>query len=206
MPHPVVEIVSFHSVKSYRDDPAKALAGFVDVIKKLDGHVATYHAPEVEDDTKAYLIIEWKSYEHHKAIMESPSYSNIVASLRPALSTFVDPAIKAVHVDFDKDPSAAFGAPATEMASFALNDPSKKAIAVENLKLLADTYMKGSIMKAWGPTVEDENLFMVAVGWVNIAAHYEAKLTMPEEAKKAVAVLYDICTVKFNHAHFVKYA
>jgi len=206
MSPPIVEIIFFDSSPLYQVDPASALAGLMDKIKQAKGHIKAYHAPLVEDPKKAVLVIQWETYEDHKAVMEADDYKDVVATLVPSLSKEVEPPMKMVHIPFDKDPSEALEAPTTEFGIADLHDVANRNTLAENLALLAKA-PNGMIGGTWGAALEDEKFHVFTAGWKSAEAHLAIMKHIAEEPEKfpGAATIGQLSAINITHAHLVRY-
>jgi len=202
---PVVQIVFFDCTQTYRDDPVGVMSGLMEFLKNSAGQISTYHGPQVEDNTKAYLVILWQTYEHHKAIMESESYKDLLSTLVPALSAEARNRMKMIHINFQEDPSKSFEGPFTEFAVWTLNDLSKQ----EEMKRYNTYFTRfrpdGLISTTWGHAMEDHSFYVLIAGWESVEAHHAARHGVTEEMKATSMLLRNIATKQsVTHAKLIK--
>jgi len=206
---PTVEIISFDSSKQYQDDPAKTFGDLVELLKTAKGLISTYHAPQVEDNGKGYLVIQWKSYEDHKVIMDSPTYDvDVIAKLLPVLASVSPPSLKMVHVEFDKDPTKAFESPVTEFVVVTMKPECKdKTGELKDLltSFIKDLDTKIALAAAWGQAREDEDLFVAILGWESVEAHMAVRNSSTEETRKVTESIRELATYTVNHTKLAKY-
>jgi len=114
------------------------------------------------------------------------------------------------HVNFNRDPTDALKAPVTEISIATLTGP----IYLETIRSAASSFIaklgsveaKGKIASAWGQASEDENTFVLLVGWETADDDWEARHTASEVQKVAFVSLRKIANVHGRHAKLVEYS
>jgi len=208
MSHPVFEIVYFNSSKLYQSGAADTLSGLVEILKQSPGQISTYHAPQVEDPTKAYLFTQWQTYEDSKAVIEAESNEFLAAAAPSSLSTSTTDSkspLERYHVKFDRDPSESLQAPATEICIATLKEPSQRDVLARCVASLASLVAKGKISAAWGTALEDENTFLMVAGWQSVNDDMATREAATAEQKSAFKMLLKIADLHGEHAQLVKY-
>ncbi|TFK49735.1 hypothetical protein OE88DRAFT_1662367 [Heliocybe sulcata] len=196
----VTELVVFDASEAYQKDN-KAAQGLVDVLNKTDGKIATWHGPGVEDPTKGYLWVRWESLDAHKALMDSPTYPDLIASMKPCLAG----EFEMVHVKFNKDPLEALNAPATEVVTVTLKEGKSEVDITAFLEQGSKMELPGASASAYGPVVEKPGSFIMIVGWSSVEAHQKVREERTEEAAKVLAGVLQIADIKVAHAKLTKY-
>jgi len=180
----------------------------IDYLKTTKGYIGTHHAPQVEDNTKAYSFVQWQAYEDHKNVLDSPTYHvDVIEKVLPVVFPSNPPPLKIVHVQFDKDPTKAFDAPVTEIVVLTLKPEYKDK--KEQLKGLLTSFIavadNVSLSAVWGQTREDEDLFVEIFGWESIEAHMEARKSATPETRKVITTILEFAAHTMNHSKLVKY-
>jgi len=202
-----VEIIFFESSNFYQADPAGALAGVAEALKTEGSQISNvYHAPQVEDSTKAYFIIQWKSSEHFKTTKGAELNNELLDAVGPSLSpgTEIESPTKIFQIKFDKDPSKALEAPVTEIAIATLNVPEKRDTLAGYVAKYDEYTAEGKVSSAWGQAFNNQNVFVLIVGWESVEAHRTARSNGTEELKAMSAELHKIASVKGPHARLIK--
>ncbi|KZT23142.1 hypothetical protein NEOLEDRAFT_1031779, partial [Neolentinus lepideus HHB14362 ss-1] len=106
----------------------------------------------------------WESLEHHKALMDSASYAELIEPLKPGLAG----QFEMVHVKFNKDPSKALGALVTEVVSIQVKEGKSEADLVELLDQASNIELPGASVFTYGPVIEKPGSYIMAVGWPSI--------------------------------------
>ncbi|KIJ17981.1 hypothetical protein PAXINDRAFT_30649, partial [Paxillus involutus ATCC 200175] len=104
--------------------------------------------------------IDWDSYEGHQAVMNHPSYPEIVATVKPY------PGAKAqiYHVQFSAR-TVALEKPVTEVLILTLKAPENRAAVVNILSKRSEASQKNLV---FGQTIEDKNKYIVVGGWPTV--------------------------------------
>ncbi|KAG1744610.1 uncharacterized protein EDB91DRAFT_193608 [Suillus paluster] len=171
---PTTEIIIFGASEALRNDKSILLPA-LDLLSQVDGvQMPAYIGLQIEDPAIGYVFLNWDSREHHEAAMAAPSHGPLRELLKPA---FTSPG-KKYHVIFNSDHpiQVVLQQPVTEVLLVTLKDPSYRA-EVSDLFIKFKESAKKMLM--FGPTLEDENLMFLVIGWESVEAHLEA-VTRPE--------------------------
>lgn len=106
------------------------------------------------------LSIDWDSYEAHKAVIDGPSYSDIIGALKPSLGG----AAEMYHVQFSA-PTIALEKPVTQVLILTLKAPENRASVVDILSKISEASEK---ILVFGQTREDENKYILIGGWPTV--------------------------------------
>ncbi|KAF6798838.1 hypothetical protein CSOJ01_12601 [Colletotrichum sojae] len=94
-------------------EPPAAWADVTSTLKSVPGVTALYSGRQIEDPSKAVLVVTWASPAAFSAFAASESYTPWFASLKAVAAK--DPTPVFYKVPFASDPAAALGAPCTEV-------------------------------------------------------------------------------------------
>ncbi|EPQ53600.1 hypothetical protein GLOTRDRAFT_139783 [Gloeophyllum trabeum ATCC 11539] len=199
MPLPVAELVTFTSTEAYQKDQS-VLGGLLDLLSKAEGRISTFHGPEVEDPSRAYLFVLWHAIEQRIAFTNGPLAANREI-LKPA---FGGPP-EMVHVHFVQDPTPAFDAPVTEVAVITIKPGHTKEQVGPLLDQLTNFRTEGLTLSTWGPMVEREDTLYIAAGWESLEAHQKSYESASEEFMKVITAIRDRAELKITHGKLRKY-
>ncbi|KAI9573408.1 hypothetical protein HD554DRAFT_2055825 [Boletus coccyginus] len=167
------EILIFETSSEFRDDPGLAIPAFEMVLEVDGAHAPAYYGKQIEDASTGYIILNWDSYEAHKAFIDSPSYSALLEKLKPSLGA--SGKAEMYHVQFSA-PTIALEKPATEVCILTLKAPENRATVVDILSTISEATEKAVV---FGQTREDENKYILIGGWPTVEAHLET-IARPE--------------------------
>ncbi|KAI0692998.1 hypothetical protein C8T65DRAFT_586152 [Cerioporus squamosus] len=179
MGNPTVELVYAPAMELVRQDPHNrdVVAAPFSVLKAQDGLIKIYYGVQHEDKATAYHIIVWESYEHHKKLMDdTTTYPKLTGSVASVFDKSKGP-VTMLHINTTNEPYKAFEAPVVEIATFTLQEGQSKSELEAHVKTLVDavntkTEADGVFHASWGPVRENDNAFVVFIGWTTVDAHW----------------------------------
>ncbi|KAF8835839.1 hypothetical protein BDN67DRAFT_1072219 [Paxillus ammoniavirescens] len=152
-----------------------------------------YIGSQIENvKTGSPFSIDWDSYEGHQAVMNHPSYPEVIGIVRP----FPGAEVQIYHVQFLAQ-TVALEKPVTEVLVLTLKAAENRAAVVDILSKISEASQKNLV---FGQTIEDENKYIVVGGWPTVEAHWET-VTKPD-AVAALTKLYSLTTR--NHLYHTK--
>jgi hypothetical protein len=106
----------------------------------------------------------WESYDHHKAVIDTPGYPGIVG-----LADTIAGNTTILHVPFRDAPEPSLGAPTTEVAVLTLKPGKTVADIDAALASLAPeaSLEEGYVAGTWGETMEDAEKLVLFSGWAS---------------------------------------
>ncbi|KAF9524297.1 hypothetical protein CPB83DRAFT_910065 [Crepidotus variabilis] len=169
---PVYEILSVPASDLLAQDHS-LFQPLIDHMSGADGILEVRYGFTEENEKNFYGIIKWETLDHHKAVRQSPGHANFREKMQPLVAG--KPQV--VHIEFEKDPSAAFDAPVTEITWFLLKDGITKANIKEIVNQEAGSKMltlPGIIPgAAWNETIEDPSKCVLFGGWESSKHHID---------------------------------
>ncbi|TFK40844.1 hypothetical protein BDQ12DRAFT_680132 [Crucibulum laeve] len=200
---PAIEFAVFPASEAFLKDE-KVLYPAVDWVSKADGYIKSYYGIQSEDKKTLYLALFWDTYEHHKTLMESKEYAELIGLLKPSIGGKVD----MQHVVFSDDATTVLTAPTTEIAIIKKKEghsvESVKS-AIHNLSTAVDKDNVSYVPSVYGPTVEDAETFLLAIGWDSVEAHTKAVET-GADVKGLVGTLRSCTNISYVHVPFKVYS
>ncbi|KAF8073751.1 hypothetical protein FPV67DRAFT_763649 [Lyophyllum atratum] len=198
---PTVEIARFPASDEFVTDPL-ILEDALETLINTEGVISPHYGLQTEDGRTGYLVVIWKTYEHHMNLMRQPSYPGLIACLTRARSGPLD----LQHVDFDNDIAPALEAPATEFAFMTPKPGASIDDFKAKLKVLGDTMTKEGVCRVplgLGESTEHKGTWVMVIGWDSVQAHKDAvsKGPYPELIKS----LQELAYIDLKHANLVKY-
>ncbi|KIJ61733.1 hypothetical protein HYDPIDRAFT_115547 [Hydnomerulius pinastri MD-312] len=181
---PTTEIIIFDASEEFQSDPSIATAAFNIVLKAAGVQAPAYYGLQIENPKTGYIFLNWDSLEHHQAIINDPSYPELLAALKPSIGG----ELKMNHVQFSA-PTVAFEKPVTEVLVLTLKAPENRATVEEILTKISEVSEK---MLVFGKTVEEENKYILVGGWPTVEAHWET-VAKPDVAA-ALTKLYSLAS------------
>ncbi|KAF8627398.1 hypothetical protein AX17_006213 [Amanita inopinata Kibby_2008] len=170
---PVVEVLRFPASEAFISNRASTAKPLLDIASAAEGNIHTFYGLQIEDNKTGFVVIVWETYEHHKKLIDSPSYRQV----REALGPLVAGEPQMLHVSFNTDITAAFKAPTTEFAFLKAKAGSSKKDCEETIQQLLDLLAPSKGLyppPAWGESREVSDLFVTTIGWENVDAHVQA--------------------------------
>ncbi|KII94714.1 hypothetical protein PLICRDRAFT_97571 [Plicaturopsis crispa FD-325 SS-3] len=169
----VTEICTFPTSEAYRADQS-TVKPFAEALSKTAGFVSFYHGVQVEDPAVGYLFIEWETFESHQTLIDSPAYGPLIDIFRPLFTG--PPAL--IHAKFDKDPTAALTAPATEYAVLTLKEGGSFEVVDKVLAAVTAQETPAVRGAVYGPSVESDRKLIMAIGWDSVEVRLLAATSM----------------------------
>jgi hypothetical protein len=111
--------------------------------------------------TDLSLLLDWDSYEAHKAVGDHPSYPALRDALQRSLGGHVD----MYHVKFSASATLALGRPVTKVLVLTLKAPENRTDVVDILSKISEASEK---MLVFGQTREDDNKYILIGGWPTV--------------------------------------
>ncbi|KAF8954299.1 hypothetical protein BDZ97DRAFT_489766 [Flammula alnicola] len=163
---PLYEIITFPASEAFVTDSATVLKAPAEFLSTVDGLPSVF-AGLAEEEKTGFIVAEWETYEHHKAMTQRPGYPQIVG-FGPAFASAGERS--SFHVDFIADPKAgALTAPTTEVMVMTLKEGKTKDDLAAVLAVLGPkiTAAEGAYEPlAWGETREEPGKkFYLFLGW-----------------------------------------
>ncbi|KAI0806916.1 hypothetical protein C8Q74DRAFT_1362484 [Fomes fomentarius] len=112
---------------------------------------------------------------HHNLINDEVAYPPLVSAIG---AMFDVSKIGMFHVAFTSEPYRAIEAPVLEIAMFEVREGESKDALEKIVDALAkgiereEAQAAGAVGAAWGPTVENDKLVVLFIGWTSVEAHY----------------------------------
>ncbi|KAG6374214.1 hypothetical protein JVT61DRAFT_4872 [Boletus reticuloceps] len=193
------EILIFETSEEFRNDPGIAIPASDVALKAKGVHPPLYYGKQIEEpSTWGYIILNWDDYESHKALMDGPTYPDVIAGLK---SSFGGSArTEMYHVKFPA-PMIALEKPVTEVAIVSLKAPENRAAVVDILTKFSEASKN---MFVFGQTREDENKYVLIAGWQTIEEHLEAG-AKPEVAPAREKLLSLVNKEHLYHTKLLQY-
>ncbi|KAF7981462.1 hypothetical protein HWV62_33491 [Athelia sp. TMB] len=197
----VPEIFVFEATKDYQENPEAATAAAVGEVKGVAGIEASYHGFQYADEVdagvkKAVWVNVWASYDSAPAEQD-----HLTTQFKPENKP------QLTHVRVRTDAAPALAAPCTEIATLTLK-PGESAEALGSfLDALKSLFAAGAghHAMAWGPTVENPNVFVGILGWDTREAHIKA-VAPGTEAYDIIQKMDAIAPVTLFHADLKKFS
>ncbi|KAF8428052.1 hypothetical protein L210DRAFT_3564460 [Boletus edulis BED1] len=162
------EILIFEASDGFRNDPGLVIPAFDVALKAKGVQSPVYYGKQIEEpSTWGYLILNWDEYESHKALIDGPTYPDVIAGLKSSIGGSAR--TEMYHVKF-ASPTIALEMPVTEVAILSLKAPENRAALVDILTKLSEASEKRFV---FGQTREDENKYVLIAGWPTVEAHQE---------------------------------
>ncbi|KAL0961362.1 hypothetical protein HGRIS_006318 [Hohenbuehelia grisea] len=203
---PTTEIVTFRASEAFKKD-LNLLKPVGDAVKKEEGFIQSWFGFQVEDPNIAYIFILWESYEHHKAVIDSPSYGiEIVEPLKLCVDGPLNSdAFDMTHVPFAPDVVTALSAPTTEIAYIKHKDGTTETLhgLLEKLAEKLDKAEGARPPCAYGPSREKEGTSVLVVGWTSAEAHYEG-VAADKPPFPIIQTIQESSQVSFKHIKLSK--
>ncbi|RPD59179.1 hypothetical protein L226DRAFT_614020 [Lentinus tigrinus ALCF2SS1-7] len=179
MGNPTVELVYAPATELVRNDPHNkdVVATPFSVLKAQDGLIKIYYGVQHEDKATAYHVMVWESYEHHEKLMnDTATYPKLTGSVESVFDKSKG-SVTMQHINTTDEPYKAFEAPVVEIATFTLHEGQSKSELEGLMKNLADgmnakTEADGVLHASWGPIRENDNAFILFIGWTTVDAHW----------------------------------
>ncbi|KAF7340589.1 hypothetical protein MSAN_02130400 [Mycena sanguinolenta] len=175
-----------------------------DLIKAAPGHQSSFYGLKVEDEKIGYFVSVWDTHEHLAA---NPHHAAIIKPLAGNPQWHID----ALNINITTDPLPALSSPAVEFAVFTLQAPDE-ATATQNQKRITELLKalgSGLDLAAaahppcfWGQSGEDENKFVMIVGWESVEAHIE--FAMAGNLGEIVREIKTFARVSISHSNMTK--
>ncbi|KAF5314890.1 hypothetical protein D9619_006967 [Psilocybe cf. subviscida] len=200
---PIHEFIQFKPTEAVLADPTAALAPASKFFSTAEGCSGLYFGASEEDkEGVAFIVIVWETYEHHKAVIDSPGYPGIVG-----LAGTIAGNSTMLHVPFRDAPEPALSAPATEVAVITLK-PGKTVADVdavfESFMHKVESEEEDAAVGTWGQTKEEAEKLVCFFGWASSKRHFE--IIGQDKYKDLVASLVGTVDIKFWHASFSRFA
>ncbi|KAF9498957.1 hypothetical protein BDN71DRAFT_1587005 [Pleurotus eryngii] len=202
---PIIEVLTVNVSDGFVKDP-KVVYQLVNILKNVPGYITTYYGFQHEDKTKGYVLNVWETVGHHAALMQEPSYPEVVTafSLMPAApmpeNTVMD------HVAFAPYPVTALDAPITEMAVVTLKEGQDAKLLKEELANLAkalDVAKGAHPLCSFGASRQRPEHNVLLVGWDNIQIHNDS-VYGPGGPTDVIARIKKLADVSVSHTAFTK--
>lgn len=116
----------------------------------------------------------WESYEHHKALIDSPSAPDGMEALKSALG---DGPLEMCHTQFRDDPSSVFEAPLTEL-NFVTPTAGKTAAEVADIFGQILSGLSSQAPNTQGMSKEKDDTLVVVTGWDSVEVRFFLKKIM----------------------------
>ncbi|KAJ3518868.1 hypothetical protein NMY22_g13466 [Coprinellus aureogranulatus] len=192
---PVVEIATFQASDALLADPDLDFAA-LSILQNAEGFLGAWTGYDVEDKKARYTVVTWETLEAHKNLHASPSFPELARTFRPA---WEEP-LTIIDVQFDKDHTAAFDAPLTQLL---IHKPTEGKTG-DNMNALfaklANGYASAEGIHrplVHGPVLEAPGSFVSAIGWNNLEAAASAEATT-QSAKLLAAAGVESAKVQFK--------
>lgn len=164
-------------------EPPAAWADVTATLKSAPGVTALYSGRQVEDPSKAVLVVEWASPDAFSAFAASESYTPWFASLKAVAARDPAPVLYKAALSAS-EPAAALGAPCTEVFVAYGVEPGFAAKTAEFAAGLSRDAVAGYHGNAYGeittplavgPDGEKGPAVTLLLGWDSKEAHLDAK-------------------------------
>ncbi|PFH54111.1 hypothetical protein AMATHDRAFT_884 [Amanita thiersii Skay4041] len=192
----VIELLRFPASDTVLADISIVRPVF-DLLKTAPGYIAAHFGV---DGKNGYVIVIWETYEHHKQLMDSPSYSQIIAAFSP----FHTGPYVMEHIAIDKDITPALTAPVTELTLLKCkgSKPQKYYESAAQRIIDALSSAKGAHPNAcWGVSKENPDNLYTIVGWDSV----EASAVSQDSLKSAVEEVDANFELSIAHAKLTKH-
>ncbi|KAI8999032.1 hypothetical protein BD414DRAFT_512575 [Trametes punicea] len=206
---PTIEVVYKPATEAFRANPrdASLVKPAFDILSAQKGQLQKYYGLQHEDQTTAYAIIAWQELEdHYKLMNDAETYPR----LGEAVKGFFHPSARQnmVHVRPTAEPYKAFEAPVTEIAWFTLKEGASKGDLEQQVDALTKAInaagpSSGVVFGAWGPTVENDNLVALFIGWHSVEAHWNT--VKDKTFSDMIAKISTIASVEVMHVPLTKW-
>ncbi|TFK74836.1 hypothetical protein BDN72DRAFT_955493 [Pluteus cervinus] len=170
-----LELLTFQASPAYLKDRSIFNGIFKEVLSAL-GCKGLYFGQQLEDEKTGYLLIVWETYEHHKALIDSAGYGQIVAQLKTGIDETAPVPFELIHIPLDTDPTAALEAEVTEVAIFTPKADKVETVIPELRNLEQElNKVKGSRPPSTLNEVREKpGNWGFIVGWDSVEAHTSA--------------------------------
>ncbi|OJA12620.1 hypothetical protein AZE42_12257 [Rhizopogon vesiculosus] len=191
MSKPTTEVLIFDTSEAHRKDILAIASTACDIVYEAAGcRRPGYTGLQTEDKATGYVFLNWDSRAHHQAVIDGPNYGRVLEALKPI---FGDK--KEMHHVIFNDLPIAFESPVTEVFICTLKDPGHREEVFDILAKISDKTEKKLV---FGPTLENENVFIIVAGWDSVEAHWE--MVAKPEPKALVERLFALAN-KDHLAH-----
>ncbi|KAF8956994.1 hypothetical protein BDZ97DRAFT_1763276 [Flammula alnicola] len=191
---PLVEIVHFSASEALIARPTLG-DSFVDYLKKVDGCLGVSRGFQLEDKSRVFLFITWKTNEHYEKMRQRAEYPSFMASLKPLGSD-----IFIQHIDFDVDIANAFSAPITEITTIKAKEGHTQEevnAVVSEIRANQHLVKGGHPPIAWGQVKQTPELYILIIGWDSVEAHFASHKEPPIET--ITMKLIGVCEPETKH-------
>ncbi|KAJ7505226.1 hypothetical protein B0H11DRAFT_2272779 [Mycena galericulata] len=199
---PTIQIATFPVSEAFTSKP-EIFEAPLTVISTADGHISSFYGAQVEDPKIGYFVSVWESYEHHQKLISDPNYASLVEGLKPAAAG----KFERNHINVNGDVNTALSSPAVEFVVFTLKAEGSTDKFVSLMGDLAkglDTSAGEHPPCAWGQSVEENNRYLLIVGWDTVAAHWEA-VKEGTALHKVIGAILEHADLTIGHAHIKKH-
>ncbi|KAF5314917.1 hypothetical protein D9619_006946 [Psilocybe cf. subviscida] len=177
-----IEIVQVSSSETLRADPSLAQPA-IDYLTKVDGCLSIRQGFQVEDPTKAFLVINWESLDKPKQMQQRADFPSFLSAMQ-ALGTLDN----LRFLEFDADTSNAFSAAVTEITTIKAKEAEGHtlddvAAVVARIRENEHLAKGGRPPIAWArQSVQEGEVGVLVIGWDSVEDHLAAYTGPPFDA------------------------
>jgi len=174
-----------------------------DALKTLvqqPGFQAVLRAVAEEDKTKLLWLVEWESYDAHKAFMDSKAYGPFMETLGGILDTSKGSPVEMAHYELPTPVSKIISSDKPMLERFVFTSDSSSDDLKAACDGMKDAIEDGKSPTIWGTAREDSKRVSFLVAWASVEEHLAYK--KDSRFLKALPALGAAATKDTSMMHF----